>query len=210
MKKEVLIKQFRYKDLTFDTHPEVYDPAEDTYLLLDSIDVSENMYVLEIGTGCGIISLYFASQGANIICSDINPYAIELVKKNYLQNMNNLKGSIQIRQGDLFSVVDSKELFDIIIFNPPYLPTKKEDLTGGLGWFDKAVSGGIDGLQQTKRYIKELGNYLKPKGCAYFIYSNLSDKGKLEGFIKKNKLVFSIVNSKKFLDERLDVYKIKK
>ncbi|MCK4995751.1 MAG: hypothetical protein KAR55_02585, partial [Thermoplasmatales archaeon] len=61
---------FHYKSLLIETHSEVYDPAEDTYLLLDAIDIKKNDSVLEIGTGCGIIALECARIGANVICTD--------------------------------------------------------------------------------------------------------------------------------------------
>lgn len=55
----------------------VYEPAEDTFLLLDEI-YSENVYnkqILEIG--CGIISIYLAKRGAKVECVDINDKALE-------------------------------------------------------------------------------------------------------------------------------------
>ena len=207
-----LIKSFRFKYLTIELHPEVYEPAEDTFLLLDSVIASEGDYVLEIGSGSGLIGLYFASLGANVICSDINPIAVELIKKNFLLNKNFLKGSFDIRIGNLFSVLDSKDSFDIIIFNPPYLPTSKKELVGGSGWFDKAVSGGMKGLDVIQRFINQVSNYLKKNGKIYFVFSSLTDNEKLKKLIKKNNFIFKIVNSYRFDNEKLDVYflKIKK
>jgi len=155
---------FRYKGLEIELHPEVYDPAEDTFLILDVLDFNTNDKIFEIGTGCGIISLYCAKQGANVVCSDINPFATDLVRENYENNRDLIKGSIDIRQGDLFSVLDQKEKFDITIFNPPYLPSKRGDKVGGTGWFDKAVDGGIDGLSATKPFIQKLSKRLEKNG----------------------------------------------
>jgi release factor glutamine methyltransferase len=191
-------------------HPEVYEPAEDTFLLVDSIIASEGDYVFEIGSGSGLIGLYFASLGANVVCSDINPIAVELIKKNFLVNKNFLKGSFDVRISDLFSALDSKDSFDIIIFNPPYLPTSKKDLVGGSGWFDKAISGGINGLDVIKRFINQVSDYLKKDGKVYFVFSSLNDKEKLENLIKKNNFIFKIVNSYRFNSEKLDVYFLKK
>jgi release factor glutamine methyltransferase len=207
-----MFKSFTFKNLTIELHPEVYEPAEDTFLLVDSIDVSEGDSVFEVGAGCGLIALYCASIGANVVCSDINPFAVEFVKKNFLVNKALLRGSFDIRIGDLFSVLDSKDSFDIIVFNPPYLPTSKKELVGGSGWFDKAVSGGADGLNVTERFINQVSNFLKKNGRVYFVFSSLSNGEKLESLIKKNNFSFEIVNSCRFNDETLDVYflKIKK
>ena len=199
---------FHYNGLEIDTHPEVYDPAEDTYLILDVLDVNSNNRIFEIGTGCGIISLYCASKGADVVCSDINPFATDLVKENLEKNKSKIKGTIEIRQGDLFSVLKSNERFNVIIFNPPYLPSKKGDIVGG--WFDKAVNGGIDGLSATKRFIESLNKHLDDTGKAYFVFSSLSDRKKLERIVYKNSFKSEIVNSKKFIDETLDVYYLSK
>lgn len=203
------IKSLRFKYLNIELHPEVYEPAEDTFLLVDSVIASEGDYVFEIGSGSGLIGLYFASLGANVICSDINPIAVELIKKNFLVNKGFLKGSFDVRIGDLFSALDSKDSFNVIIFNPPYLPTYKKDLVGGSGWFDKAVSGGMNGLDVIKRFINQVLDYLKKNGKVYFVFSSLNDREKLENLIKKNNFIFKIVNSFRCDSEKLDVYLLK-
>lgn len=200
------IKSLSFKGLIIDLHLEVYEPAEDTFLLLDSIVVSQGDSVFEVGSGSGLIGLYLASLGANVVCSDINPIAVELIKKNFLLNQRIIRGNFDIRTGDLFSVLDSKDSHDIIVFNPPYLPTFNKDLIGGSGWFDKAVNGGINGLDVIERFINQSKVFLKKNGKVYFIFSSLSNSKKLENLIKKNNFIFKIVNSCRFDDEILYVY----
>ena len=185
MKIEIYDKFFHYNDILIELHPKVYDPAEDTFILLKALNVEKGNSVLEIGTGCGLIALECARIGANVVCTDINPYAIDLTKRNYERNKSYIQGSFEVRKGDLFSKVNKKEVFDIIIFNPPYLPTKKSDLIGGSGWFDVATNGGINGIEKTKLFIEDLSKYLKQSGHAYFVFSSLSNRNKLESFIKK-------------------------
>lgn len=198
---------FHYNKLKIETHSEVYDPAEDTFLMLGSIDVSENDDVFEIGTGTGIIALACAQKGANVLCSDINPFSIEITKQNYEKNKLLLKGSLEIREGNLFSVLKENEKFDVIIFNPPYLPTKKNEKVEG--WYNKALDGGIDGLDSIERFLKELHKYLKKDGKAYFIFTSLSNRKKLDAMIKKASLVSTIVSSQQFNNEIIDVYLVK-
>ena len=200
-------KSFYYQKLKINLNKEVYEPAEDTFLLLESINIKPNDEVLEIGTGSGIIALSCAMKGANVICSDINPYAIEITKQNYNENKHLLKGSFEIRQGNLFSVIKSDEKFDIIIFNPPYLPTKKDEKIGGNEWLDIAVNGGKTGLKNTNNFLKQLPNYLKNNAKAYFIYSSLSDKSLMITFLKN--FESKIVKSMSFTDETLHVYMLK-
>ena len=201
---------FTYKTLKINTHPEVYDPAEDSFQLLENIQIKKGQKIFEIGTGTGLIALSCTKKGADVVCSDINPFAIDLVAQNYQENKNKLIGTFEIRLGDLFSVLENDELFDIIIFNPPYLPTKPDELIGGTGWIDKATSGGTSGLELTINFIRGLHPYLAENGSAYFIYSSLSDRKELENCINKSNFDYSIISSITYGDETLDVYKIKK
>jgi len=201
-------RTFRYKGLTIELHPEVYEPAEDTFQLLEAINLEKDDRVLELGTGCGLIALSYASQGAKVVCTDINPHAIALTRKNYQLNHQLIKGNVEVRSGDLFSVVRSDEYFDIIIFNPPYLPTKKEDRIGGAGWFDVATDGGADGLVATKRFLKGLSKHLAKNGSAYIVFSSLSNRIKLENYISDAGLVSKVISSRVYGDEQIDVYRL--
>jgi release factor glutamine methyltransferase len=197
---------FHYKELAIELHPEVYDPAEDSFLLLESITIGPEDSILELGTGCGLIALECACQGAQVICTDINPYAIQLTRRNIERNRHLLKGNIEIRQGDLFSVLKNNERFTVILFNPPYLPTKKNDKIGG--WFDTATDGGPSGLRLTRRFLQELHKHLRPAGCAYFIFSSLSDRSTLELSMENERLSAKIIASHRYDGEDLDVYQV--
>ena len=117
-----------------------------------------------------------------------------------------LKGTVEVRCGDLFSVLKSDERFDIAIFNPPYLPTRPEERIGGTGWFDIATDGGVDGLSLTKRYIEEVDRYLSKKGRAYFVFSSLSNRKKLDEYIFNTGLKSEVILSRFFNDEQIDIY----
>lgn len=198
----------KYNDLKIKLHPEVYEPAEDTYLLVDSFDIKKDEKILEIGTGTGLIALNCAKKGANVICTDINPYSLEITNKNIEINKNIIKGSIEVIYSDLFSNIKNKEIFDIIIFNPPYLPTSKDEIVGGSGWFDKAVDGGKTGLNVTKRFIEEINGHLKKDGSVFLIYSSLSDRNNLEKIIRDNVFSYDIVNKCFFETEKIFVYRL--
>ena len=198
----------KYNDLKIKLHPEVYEPAEDTYLLVDSFDIKKDEKILEIGTGTGLIALNCAKKGANVICTDINPYSLEITNKNIEINKNIIKGSIEVIYSDLFSNIKNKEIFDIIIFNPPYLPTSKDEIVGGSGWFDKAVDGGKTGLNVTKRFIEEINGHLKKDGSVFLIYSSLSDRNTLEKIIRDNVFSYDIVNKCFFETEKIFVYRL--
>jgi len=199
---------FQYNSLKIFTHPQVYEPAEDTFLLIESISINENQTVLEIGAGTGIIALSCAQRGATVICSDINPYAVTLIQRNIQENRDKLKGSIEVRQGFLFQILNKDESFDIIIFNPPYLPTRLDDKVDDGGWFDIAVDGGKTGLETTRKFLSLLPKYLKPEGVGYYIFSTLADKQLLTTYIKDADLKDSVVSTLSFEQETLEVHKV--
>lgn len=208
LNKKPSTKTFHYNGLIIELNPEIYEPAEDTFQLLEVLEVAECDRVLEIGTGCGIIALECARQGAKVVCTDINPYAVELTQSNLSRNLSLLKGNVEVRCGDLFSVIKPSERFDVVIFNPPYLPTRAKERIGGSGWFDVATGGGVTGLTVTKRFLEDLPKYLNKNGRAYFIFSSLSDRKKLDIYLSKAKLKSEILLSRRFNDEQIDIYRV--
>jgi release factor glutamine methyltransferase len=199
-------KEFHYNNLIIKLDSHVYEPAEDTYLILENLSITPQDLILEIGTGCGVIALECARQGADVLCTDINPYAVMLVQKNYTNNQKLLKGSFEVREGDLFEIILKKEVFDKIIFNPPYLPTTEQDHTER--WFDMATDGGKDGLMVINRFLYHLKKYLSQKGKAYFIVSSLADQKKMEHRLNHLMFQFEIIAQYQFNDETIFFYSI--
>jgi len=199
-------RTFRYQNLVLELHPQVYDPAEDSFLLLESLQITPRDVVLELGTGCGLLALACVYQGARVVCSDINPYAVQLTRHNIERNRHLLQSPIEVRQGNLFSVLNDNERFTVILFNPPYLPTKKNEKTSE--WFDTATDGGRTGLTITKRFLQGLCQHLQPTGCAYFIYSTLSKRSLLEQYLKDERLTAVVLASQRYHGEDLDVYRV--
>lgn len=197
-------KTFHFNGLVIDLHPEVYEPAEDSFLLIEALKINYGDKILEIGTGCGLIALECARCGAQVICTDVNPFAVQLAHHNSKRNCQMLKGTLEVRDGDLFSTIKERELFDIVIFNPPYLPASDEKKV--CGWLDVATDGGKDGVQVTKRFIEGIKKYLSQNGRAYFVFSSLSDMVKLEKYLDKERLTYEIVLSQQFDFEVIDIY----
>jgi release factor glutamine methyltransferase len=152
--------------LRFQSHPEVYEPAEDSVLLANNLDVGPGERVLEIGVGSGYVSLV-ASQGAAFVVGiDINPHAARLAKAN--ARLNGI-ANVDFIISDLFSPIRGR--FNLILVNPPYLPEKGGAWQGPL---ELAWDGGEDGRRLTERFIKEVQDYLEPNGRVLMIQSSLS------------------------------------
>jgi release factor glutamine methyltransferase len=111
-----------YEGLLIYTIPEVYEPAEDTYLLAKNLDIQRKDEVLEIGTGTGLIAVYTAQRTKNVVATDISEYAIKCALKNTISNKT---FNLELRQGDLFEPVKG-EKFNLILFNTLDLLHKKK------------------------------------------------------------------------------------
>jgi release factor glutamine methyltransferase len=200
------IKTFTYKSIKISVYPDVYEPAEDTFILLENIRVKKNDNVLELGTGCGIIAIECAKSAKKVLATDISPKSIICAKENYKKNKHKLKSSVIFRQGSLFSIIKNNEKFEIIIFNPPYLPTTKKEYING--WLNYAFDGGEDGLHTICQFLKNVKNYLTKNGKAYFIFSSLSNQKKLHRNIKENDLKYDIIKNYSFNNDWIDLYRI--
>jgi release factor glutamine methyltransferase len=158
-----------YDGIHYYNHPNVYEPAEDTFILLENLQVERRDRVLEIGTGTGIIAIKAAMNSRMVIATDINPYAIECATKNIITNKS---FNIELRQGDLFEPVKG-EKFDLILFNTPYLPTDDEEKIDDE--LNAAWDGGFDGRMLIDRFIEGLSHYFNQGGRVQMVQSSLSD-----------------------------------
>ena len=141
---------------------EVYMPDADTILLLRAAhaEATSNDFTLEIGSGRGLISQELAHKVRRLIATDINPHAVRATKE---------KG-IEVVRADLFSGIKGK--FDLILFNPPYLPTTAKEITPQ--WINYALDGGINGRETIDRFLKALSDHLRPGGRALLLISSLT------------------------------------
>ena len=164
----------------------VYEPREDTFLLAKNLPIKKDDRVLEIGTGSGYIAIE-AAKKARVLAVDINPEAVEYARRNAPENC-------EFRESDLFENVDGK--FDVIIFNPPYLPVSDEDI---------AFSGGKNGREVIARFISKCGEYLKPGGRIAIIVSTLTGIGEVTDLFHSNGFKARIVAREKIAFEELAV-----
>lgn len=162
-----------YREKAFDVAESVYEPAEDTFLLADNLDISLGERVLELGTGCGLLAILAAKAGARVIATDINQAALECARANALAH--GVANCIEFRLGNLFEQV-AEEHFDLVIFNPPYLPTEPEEALNGP--LECAWEAGPDGRAAIDPFLDELPNHLVNGGRALLVQSSLSNVDK--------------------------------
>ena len=149
--------------------PETELLAERAWLFLNGRQSGEPdpMSVLDFGTGSGCLAIAIAVQAptARVRASDISAAAIEVASQNAAAHR--VSDKIEFVQGDGFSALPAGSLFDLIVSNPPYIPTGEiETLQPEVRDHDPrlALDGGEDGLGFYRRFAVEARPFLRPAG----------------------------------------------
>lgn len=160
-------------------YDQVYEPSDDTFLLIDGIqdDVSSNRSVyeenfktaLEIGCGSAVPIVHLAKLLPQVtpMATDINPAALEFAQRtateNGISNLQTIQCDLAI---DLLS--DYQHRIDALIFNPPYVPTPDNEVTGN--GIEASWAGGERGRRVIDRAIPQIAQLLSiPHGVCYMI-----------------------------------------
>ncbi len=171
----------------------IYEPREDSFLLQKAVKntVKRGDKVLDVGTGSGIQAITALEITGDVTAVDINPECIEKIKDK--------NPWIKAIKSDLFENLLSSDLFDVIIFNAPYLPEEEKEPK------DSALmtTGGKEGHEIILRFLKEAATYLEPLGKILLVYSSLS--GEIEKLSKFLGYTFKILASESFDFEKIFV-----
>lgn len=193
-------RTYKYNGIAVIVAPEVFPPhlTISTKILLDylkPLDL-EKKAVLELGCGSGIIALFAASKGANVVASDINTVAIEALKKSSENNSI----PITICHSDLFETIPQQN-FEYIIINPPYYPripkNQKEQ-----AWFCG------ENFEYFEKLFQQLPNRIAKN--TLMILSDDCDLERIEKIAQKNDLVFEVIFEKKVATEKNYIFNIQK
>lgn len=140
---------------------QVYQPEADTLLLCRTACSSARPgdRVLEVGTGSGYIAAALGDH-CSVVGLDINPYAVIAAKSR----------GVEVVRSDLCAAVRGS--FDLILFNPPYLPTLPEERIDD--WLEYALDGGLTGRDVIARFVAEVGRVLAPGGRILLLISSLT------------------------------------
>ncbi len=172
---------------------QVYPPAEDSFLLLRAAlgEVQSTDRVLEVGTGSGYVAAGLLGRAAAVVATDINPHAVEYARS---------RGVAAVRT-DLFSGLCGP--FDLVLFNPPYLPTAPEERIDD--WLEYALDGGPTGRVVIERFVADAGRVLSPFGRILLLVSSLTGVDEVRGVFARAGFVSFIVDEEKVEGETLYV-----
>ncbi|MBU0979584.1 MAG: methyltransferase [Nanoarchaeota archaeon] len=169
----------------------VYGPREDSYLIQKVIVRFSRGKVLDMGTGSGILAAEAAETADEVLGVDVDGKAVKEAKKRY--------PDIDFKVSNLFSRL-GRSKFDLIIFNPPYLPTTKEDFK------DAALDGGRHGDSVLLKFFNSSHKHLRPKGNILFLASSLTRMDRIMKKLKKHGLHIEKLTDEKLPFETLTVY----
>lgn len=156
--------------LEFIVTKDVLSPRMDTERLVETVlnDIKPKQTVIDIGTGSGAIAITIAKNSqAKVTAVDISEDALKVAKENAKNN------NVQVKfvESNLFDAFRRFTKFDVIVSNPPYIPSKVIDnLEDEVKKFDPiiALDGGADGLDFYKKIIDEAPKRLTRNGKIYF------------------------------------------
>lgn len=203
----------------------IYEPSDDSFLLQKFVKKYSKGLVLDMGTGSGIQALEASDNADLVIALDIDKEVIKHCKKeiknkniqffksNLFQTFeenfffydkvdNNIEIYEKIKVKDrekLRILVKNQIKFDLIIFNPPYLPQELEKR-------DIISEGGLKGYEIIKRFFIKVAEYLKKDGRIILVFSSLTNKQKVNDIIHKSGLRYIELERKHIFFEDLYVY----
>ena len=195
-------KKVFYEDFELRVHQDVYEPAEDSFALAKHVPAFAKGDVLDMGTGSGILAVVASNDKTSVLGVDVNPLAVENARFN-----SELNGSgCEFAESDLFTELESK--FDLIIFNPPYLPTAEGEEV--MGPINKAWDGGSSGREVIDRFLADAPEFLSPTGAILTLASSLSGIKETVEVLRKKGLKTEVLEEVPIFQEKLAVIIAKK
>ncbi len=184
---------FRY--LEFEVPEGIYEPREDSFLAgnyLWGVDL-EGKKILDVGTGTGFLGIICNEKGGKVHATDINPKAIKTSIEN--ADRNNLE--IDAFESDLFQKVHEK--YDIILFNAPYLPGKRDNSN----MEEKSWVGGEKGNETLINFLEKADKHLKKSGFILLVFSSISGIKEIFDKINGKNMEYHVIKEEKVDWEKL-------
>ena len=159
-----------FRGLEFGVAAGVLIPRHDTETLVEEAvrRAKPDAAVLDIGVGSGCIAIALAKElpGAAVSGVDASPAALELAR----DNAERLGVRVTLFEGSLFEPFPGRR-FDLIVSNPPYIPTADlDELQPEVREYEprSALDGGPDGLDFYRLIVPAATEHLNPGGWLLF------------------------------------------
>ena len=175
-----IINKKQFWKMNFTLNRKTLDPRPDSEVIIETIlnqfiDKLDNLRILDLGSGSGCLGLSILKEYKNStgILLDASVDSLEIAKLNavnynllYRSKFININWFNKDWAKELLKNIEDKK-FDIIISNPPYIPSKEIDnLQIEVKKFEPrlALDGGKDGMDSYKSILPSIIDILKPEG----------------------------------------------
>ncbi|MED6267838.1 HemK methyltransferase member 2 [Characodon lateralis] len=190
---------------------DVYEPAEDSFLLIDALEKDAERLLhlspcvcLEVGSGSGVVSAFLASvvgPSALYLCTDVNPAAAQCTARTASCNCVSLQPVITDLVESFLPRLCGK--VDVLLFNPPYVVTPSEEV--GSRGIEAAWAGGERGREVTDRFLPLVAQLLSSEGLCYLITIAENNPEEIIGLLSQSGLEGESCLSTRAGNERLSV-----
>jgi release factor glutamine methyltransferase len=177
--------------------PETELLAESAVEFLASLarEPASPLAVLDLGTGSGCLSVFIAVKvpAARVTAVDVSPEALTVARAN--ATTHGVTDRVDFLLGDLFAPLPPGSQFDLLVSNPPYIPSAEiATLQPEVREFDPraALDGGADGLDFYRRIAAEGARFLRAGGKLMVEFGD-GQAGALEKLFAEHKWVVAAV-----------------
>ncbi|KAK9902136.1 hypothetical protein WJX75_005536 [Coccomyxa subellipsoidea] len=195
---------------------DVYDPSDDSFALVDAlVKAAEGWHdtppriCVEVGSGSGYITcsvallLQHLGVTAHCIATDINPAALRATEQTL--HAHNVASRVDLVRSDLLLGLRQRlhGAVDLLVFNPPYVPTPDEEvLRTGIA---QAWAGGYRGRVIIDRFLPLVGDLLSPQGQLFLVTVAENDPEEIISIMQQHGLLGRIVLRRKADEEHLSI-----
>ncbi len=210
---QYITKEAHFMSLKFYVDKKVLIPRPETENLVERVIdwILENSRgdrkICEIGTGSGaiIVSILYYLRQIEAVATDVSEKALQVARKN--AKKYGVEKRIEFVQGDMFAPLRGMKMFDVLISNPPYIPTKEiRNLDKNVRDYEPviALDGGKDGLKYIETLIKRGHRYIRKGGLLAIEFGYSQDRKIVKiardtGFYKNIKVWKDIFGRKRFI-----------
>jgi release factor glutamine methyltransferase len=174
---QYILQETYFYGLPFYVDENVLIPRPETEELVDLIisknlnfQQSNNLKILDIGTGSGCIAIAIAKNipNASVFAIDVSQNAIEITKRNAQLN----EVEVTFLQKNILEIDDLKQQFDIIVSNPPYVRNlEKAEINKNVLEYEPHLALFVednDALLFYRKILELAKKSLTPNGQLYF------------------------------------------
>ncbi|GAA6007149.1 hypothetical protein JCM10207_001525 [Rhodosporidiobolus poonsookiae] len=167
-----------YSHLSAADFDDVYEPAEDTFILLDALEQDQDILkgsrvCLEVGSGSGCVSAFLGAvcgkSSALYLTTDLNPPSTLATLRTGAANSVPLLPVLTDLTASLLPRLERQ--VDVLIFNPPYVETDDAEAVEAQeeGVIERAWAGGKGGMRVTDRLLAQVETLLSLRGVFYLV-----------------------------------------